>query len=43
MKFKEFSEKTDTTQKWIKKHLDLIDDNKWNEVYEYLTRTLYLP
>ena len=39
MKFKEFSDKNDNVFKWIHKHLDLIDENKWNEVYEYLNRS----
>ena len=38
MKFKEFSDKKDSIISWIHRHLDLIDQNKWNEVYDYLNR-----
>ena len=38
MKFKEFSDKKENVFNWIHKHLDLIDENKWTEVYEYLNR-----
>ena len=39
MKFREFSNKSEGVLNWIHKHIDLIDENKWNEVYEYLTRS----
>lgn len=38
MKFKEFSDKKDSIIGWIHRHIDLIDQNKWDEVYEYLNR-----
>ena len=39
MKFKEFSDKNENVFNWIHKHLDLIDENAWDQVYEYLIRS----
>ena len=39
MKFKKFADKNENVFNWIHKHLDLIDDNAWDQVYEYLIRS----